>query len=67
VAAFQLPQQERIKVKSEKIVPRQRANETGREDGQLMNFSVTVLGSIGGIRDSGHEWVALPIACATRR
>jgi hypothetical protein len=55
VGAFQLPQQERTKVKSEKIVPRQRKNETGREDKQLTNFSVPALGSIGSIRDDGHE------------
>jgi hypothetical protein len=29
VGAFQLPQQEHTKVKSEKIFPRQKANETG--------------------------------------
>jgi hypothetical protein len=55
VGAFQLLQQERTKVKSEKIVPRQRANETGQEDGQLTNFSVPALGSIGSIRDGSHE------------
>jgi hypothetical protein len=55
VGAFQLPQQERTKVKSEKIFPRQKANETGREDGQLTNFSVPAWGSIGSIHDGGHE------------
>jgi hypothetical protein len=55
VGTFQLPQQERTKVKSEKIFPRQKANETGQEDGQLTNFSVPALGSIGSIRDGGHE------------
>jgi hypothetical protein len=55
VGAFQLPQQERTKVKSEKIFPRQRTNETGREDRQLTNFSIPALGSIGSIRDGGHE------------
>jgi hypothetical protein len=55
VGAFQLPQQEHTKVKSEKIFPRQKANEKGREDGQLTNFSLPALGSIGSIRDGGHE------------
>jgi hypothetical protein len=55
VGAFQLPQQECTKVKSENIFPRQKANETGREDGQLTNFSVPALGSIGSIRNGGHE------------
>jgi hypothetical protein len=32
VGAFQLPQQERTKVKSERIFPRQKENETGRGD-----------------------------------
>jgi hypothetical protein len=55
VGAFQLPQQELTKVKSEKTFPRQKADETGREDGQLTNFSFPALGSIGSIRDHGHE------------
>jgi hypothetical protein len=36
--AFQLPQQGRTKVKPEKFFPRQRANETCQEYGQLTNF-----------------------------
>jgi hypothetical protein len=55
VGAFQLPQQGRTEVRPEKIFPRQRANETCQEDGQLTNFSVPALGSIGSIRDGGHE------------
>jgi hypothetical protein len=55
VGAFQLPQQERNKVKFEKIFPRQRMIEIGREDGQLTNFSVPALGSIVSIRDGNHE------------
>jgi hypothetical protein len=55
VGALQLPQQEHTKVNPKKIFPRQRTNETGREDGQLTNFSVPALGSIGSIRDGGHE------------
>jgi hypothetical protein len=55
VGAFQLPQQERTKVKSEKIFPQQKANGTSREDGQLTNFSIPALGSIGSIRDGGHK------------
>jgi hypothetical protein len=55
VGAFQLPQQGRTKVKLEKIFPQQRANETCREDRQLTNFSIPTLGSIGSIRDGGHE------------
>jgi hypothetical protein len=39
----------------EKIFPRQKANRTCREDGQLTNFSVPALGSIGSIRNGGHE------------
>jgi hypothetical protein len=35
--------------------PQQRANQTCREDGQLTNFSVLALGSIGSICDGGHE------------
>jgi hypothetical protein len=55
VGAFQLPQQEHTKVKSEKIVPQQRANQTCREDRQLTNSSVPALGSIGSICNGDHE------------
>jgi hypothetical protein len=55
VGAFQLQQQERTKVKPEKIFPRQKANRTCRDDGQLTNFSVPTLGSIRSIHDGGHE------------
>jgi hypothetical protein len=55
VGAFQLRQQKCTEVKLEKIFPRQKANRTYREDGQLTNFSVPALGSIGSIRDGGHE------------
>jgi hypothetical protein len=55
VGAFQLQQQEHIEIKPEKIFPLQKANRTYREDGQLTNFSVPALGSIGSIRDGGHE------------
>jgi hypothetical protein len=55
VGTFQLQQQERTEVKPKKIFPRQKANRTCREDGQLTNFSVPALGSIGSIRDDGHE------------
>jgi hypothetical protein len=55
VGAFQLQQQECTEVKPEKIFPRQKANQTCREDRQLTNFSVPALGSIGSIRDGGHK------------
>jgi hypothetical protein len=55
VGTLQLPQQKCTKVTYEKILPRQKASETGREDGQLTNFSVPVLGSIGSIRNSSHK------------
>jgi hypothetical protein len=55
VCTFQLQQQERTEVKPEKIFPQQNANRTFREDGQLTNFSVPALGSIGSIRGGAHE------------
>jgi hypothetical protein len=55
VGAFQLRRQEHTKINPEKIIPRQRANETCREDRQLTNFSVPALGSIRSICDGGHE------------
>jgi hypothetical protein len=55
VGAFQLPQQGRTKVKPEKIFSQQMTNKTCQEDGQLTNFSVSALGSIGSIRNGGHE------------
>jgi hypothetical protein len=55
VGAIQLQQQDRTKVKPEKIFPGEKANRTCREDGQLTNFSVPALGSIGSIRDGNHE------------
>jgi hypothetical protein len=55
VGAFQLRQQKCTEVKLEKIFPRQKANRTYREDRQLTNFSIPALGSIGSIRDGGHE------------
>jgi hypothetical protein len=55
VGAFQLPPQGCTKVKPEKIFSQQRLNKTCQEDGQLTNFSVPALGSIGSIRDGGHE------------
>jgi hypothetical protein len=55
VGAFQLPQQERTKVKSERIFPRQKENETGRGDKQRTIFYIPALGSMGNIRDGGHE------------
>jgi hypothetical protein len=55
MGAFQLQRQGPTKINPENIIPRQRANETCREDGQLTNFSVLALRSIGSIRDGGHE------------
>jgi hypothetical protein len=52
---LQPPQQGRTKVKPEKIFSQQRENKTCREDEQLTYFSVPALGSIGSIRDGGHE------------
>jgi hypothetical protein len=40
--------------KTKRSTPRQKANETCREDERLTNFSVPALGSIGSICD-GHE------------
>jgi hypothetical protein len=72
VGALQLQRQEEAGVSRERqtlrrSTPRQKANETCREDEQITNFSVPALGSIGSSRDGGHEYVDLPIACATRR
>jgi hypothetical protein len=55
VDTLQLRRREHTKINPEKIILGQRANGTCREDGQLTNFSVPALGSIGSIRDGGHE------------
>jgi hypothetical protein len=54
-AHFNYDDKNTLRSNSRRSAPQRRANETCREDGQLTNFFVPALGSIGSIRDGGHE------------
>jgi hypothetical protein len=71
VGTLQLQRQEGIKVNRRRRPPRRSASQQKRtrciEKITTHNFFVPAWGSIGSSRDGGHEYIDLPIACATRR